>query len=276
MNNKNSIVLLTCYVGKLPWYTDYFLHSCGANPTIDFVLITDDTSYRKKLPENVTLRYTTLAEFNNMATCNLGIPVEVTYGYKLCDFKPAYGIIFADVVKKYSFWGHSDLDIIFGDIREFFTDELLEAHDLFSCRADWLSGCLLIYRNQAQINNLFTQSRDYLKVFSGKNHFCFDETNFKHDAFSEGKSYVDIETEIESMTHVVKKLESKKQIRVHFEHYIIEGLPGKLRWDNGKLYFKSQFEVLLYHMIFFKTRGTPKKARRIPDTFMISPSKIYF
>ena len=37
--------------------------------------------------------------------------------YKLCDFKPAYGFIFGEYLKEYDYWGHCDIDIVWGDLR---------------------------------------------------------------------------------------------------------------------------------------------------------------
>src|ERR1700732_3083708 len=100
-----NIALLTCYFGKLPWYFDYFVHSCKYNPSVDFYIITDDLTYRKPLPNNVKLVHKTLEDISIMATGKLGFDINITYGYKLCDFKPAYGLIFSELLKGYDFWG---------------------------------------------------------------------------------------------------------------------------------------------------------------------------
>jgi len=54
------------------------------------------------------------------------------------------------------------------------------------------------------------------------------------------------------MTHVVKKQEQNAQLKPFFDFFIIEGLPGKLRWQHGTMTYKSKFEVLFYHLIYFK------------------------
>lgn len=276
MKENKSLALLVCYFGKLPWYFDYFIHSCKYNPTVDFFIVTDDTGFRKTLPENVKLIYKTLDEISTLATEKLGFPVCISYGYKLCDFKPAYGLIFSDILQSYDWWGHTDLDIIFGDIRTFMTNELLDNYDLVSVRPDFLHGCFLLFKNVDKINTLFTHSKDFKKVFSSDKHYCFDETNFAHDAFTDGKSYLEIDTEIESMTHVVRRLEATGYIKPYFDLHIIEGIPGKLKWENGKLFYRGKFEVLLYHLIRLKKRYKPKENHiSISDRFAISPSKIY-
>jgi len=253
-----SIALVVCYSGKLPWYFAYFVHSCKFNPSVDFFVVTDDFSYQLPLPANVKLVKKSLRDISLLATDKLGFEINITYGYKLCDFKPAYGLIFSDILKDYEFWGHCDIDIIFGDIRGFITEDILNGHDLISVRHDWITGCFLLYKNIRKINNMFLQSKDYKKVFTSNVHYCFDETNFAHDAFTEGKAYTEVKTEIESMMHVVKKLEAAAYIKPYFEFFIIEGLPGKLKWQSGKLYYRSKFEVLFYHMIYFKKQYVPK------------------
>ena len=276
MADKKSVALIICYFGKMPWYFNYFVHSCEYNPSVDFYIITDNADSRdRKMPNNIKLIYKTLREVSLMAAEKLGFEVNISYGYKLCDFKPAYGFIFSDLLKGYDFWGHCDLDIIFGNIGNFITDELLDNFELISVRHDWLSGCFLLYKNNAKLNTLFLHSKDYKKVFSSDKHYCFDETNFAHHAFTEGKSYREVDTEIESMTHVVKKLESENFIKPFFDFYIIEGRPGKLRWENGKMFYRNKYEILFYHLIYFKNKYLPKKTDiDIPDGFTISPTKI--
>jgi hypothetical protein len=124
--NEKSIALICCYFGKLPWYFNYFIHSCRYNESVNFFVITDDTTWTKSLPLNVTLIRKTLNEVSQLASQKLGFPVSITSGYKLCDFKPVYGFLFPELLGPYDFWGHCDIDIIFGNIRDFITDELLE------------------------------------------------------------------------------------------------------------------------------------------------------
>ncbi len=50
---KQKIGIITYYLGEMPWYFFYFLHSCRYNPTIDFIIITDEEVKRKDTPANV-------------------------------------------------------------------------------------------------------------------------------------------------------------------------------------------------------------------------------
>lgn len=273
---QKRLALISCFFGKLPWYFDYFSHSCRYNDTVDFIIITDDLLYNKQLPSNIKMLHSSLEEISNLISFKLQFDVNISYGYKMCDFKPAYGVIFADFLRGYDFWGHIDIDLIFGDIRSFMTDELMAQYDIISVRPDWITGCFLLYSNNDVVNNLFRQSHDYQKVFTDSKHYCFDETNFAHDEFSKGILYSEIDTEIESMMHVVSRLQSQGRLRVYYDLHIIEGIPGHLRWDNGKMYYRCKYEVMCYHMIHFKNSCRPLlNISTMPERFKVSPTKIY-
>ncbi|GAB6120105.1 DUF6625 family protein [Dysgonomonas termitidis] len=275
---NNSIAFLILYIGDYPWYFSYFLHSCKYNPNIDFYIYTDNPIIESSTPENVKLIPYSLNEFNKDAAKALGFPVNIEHGYKLCDFKPAYGYIFADLVKNYDFWGHCDIDIIFGNIRNFVTDAVLSKYDVISARHDYLTGSFALYRNGLFNNALFKQSKDYIKVFTSSENFCFDETNYAFKAFEIGLHRSEIKTEVESMTHVVKRLEEKRKLKPYFEFQILEGLAGNMLWDNGTLTYRKEFEVMYYHLIKLKTVYSEKNIqnRVVPNKFRIGKKKIYY
>lgn len=170
-----------------------------------------------------------------------------------------------------------DIDVIYGNIRCFITPKILEAHDIITVRHDFLVGYFTIYRNSKKMNELFKQSQDYKMVFTSKDHFCFDECNFAFWKLDHDISFDDVADtcEIESMTHIVRRLQREMKIRAYFDTHAIEGVYGKLIWDNGKLIFKSQFEVLLYHLIILKKIFKKTYPKSIPNKFRISPTRIY-
>ncbi len=264
-----KIILITCYFGRFPWYFRLFIKSCRYNPTVEFLIFSDaDPGY--DLPPNVTLVPFGIDEFNRLATRKLGLDIRIREAYKLCDFKPAYGVIFSDYIEGYDFWGITDIDIVFGRIREFMTTALLHTYEVVSVRDDYPTGSFMLFRNTDKINKLYTLSRDYQKVFASEKHYCFDECNFKHYYLQEGGDIFKTHCDIESMHHVLKK-EEQKGLAVHFDFLIIEGLPGALKWDSGVLSFKNEYEVLMHHLILYKAnRYTRKKVwKEIPDTFYI-------
>jgi hypothetical protein len=275
---ESSIVFIICWHGNFPWYFPYFIHSCRYNPSIDFLIFTDNAEVKLDLPANVKIIPYSLEQFRTNAAEALGFEVAIESGYKLCDFKPAYGLIFQNYIKDYNFWGYCDIDIIFGNIRSFMTDELLHEYDIISARHDYLTGCFALYRNNQKMRELFKQSKDYRKVFTDPRNFFFDETNFAFEAFEKGIHYSQIRTEVESMTHVVRRLQEENRLKAYFEFQIMEGFAGNMLWDKGMLTYRKQFEAMLYHLVRFKKKySEPVDLQKIiPDKFRIGKKKIYY
>jgi hypothetical protein len=274
----NRIAFIITYIGAYPWYLPYFLHSCRYNPTVDFLILTDSKESNPELPANIKMIPCSIDRFKAKAAKALGFDVAVESGYKLCDFKPAYGIIFSDLIKGYDFWGYCDIDVIFGNIRLFMTDELLNEYDIISARHDYLTGCFSLYRNNTFMRKLFKQSKDYRKVFSDPRNFCFDETGYAFEEFGKEFHYSQIKTEVESMTHVVRRLQEENKLKAYFEFQIVEGFAGNMLWQKGALIYRKQFEAMLYHLVRFKRKYSepPDLYQKIPNEFRIGKKKIWW
>ncbi|MET3025213.1 DUF6625 family protein [Flavobacterium sp. UW10123] len=271
-----SIAVITCWYGDYPWYFPYFINSCTFNPSIDFYIVTDNLGTILNKPDNVIIVFKTLEALKLEALKKLGFEVNIDYPYKLCDFKPAYGFLFPEIIEQYDFWGQSDLDIIYGNVRDFITNEMLDEYDFISVRHDYTTGCFALYKNCPMMNTFFMRSKDYKKVFSNSEHYCFDECNFAWDALTAGMSIFNLNTEIESFTHLIKAAEMSGEIKAHFDFILLEGLTGKITFDNGRIYYKNQFEGIMYHLFWLKKdyKGN-KKVLKVPDKYYISKTKIY-
>jgi hypothetical protein len=270
-----KIAVIIVYVGKLPWYFSYFLHSCNRNPDVHFIIISDDVTYDTEIPANVFIIHKTFDEIKLLIKEKLQMDIALEYPYKICDFRPAYGLVFSDLLSGYDFWGMGDIDVVFGNIRKFITDKVLQDYDVISVRHDFLVGYFTLFRNCELVNGLYKHSRDYKRVFTSPKHFCFDESNFAYLQMDDVITFEDVQCEIDSMTHVVKRLHRDKVINAYFDVHAIEGLPGKLKWDSGRLIYKQEYEIILYHMIQFKEVCTIKPSGKIPNVFRISPTRIY-
>lgn len=270
-----TLGIITCWYGPYPWYFPYFVHSCGYNPTVDFIIITDNIEPIPNKPENIKIIFRTLNDLIESASEKLGFRVNIDYPYKLCDFKPAYGYIFPEIISKYDFWGQSDLDIIYGNVREFITEEMLTTYDFISIRHDYTTGCFALYKNTDKMNTFFKRSKDYELVFSNSEHYCFDECNFAWDALTAGLSILDLNTPVESFTELIKKAELTGEIKVHFDFILMEGNTGRVVFDNGKILFRNRFEAILFHLFWLKKVYSHRPAGLIPDKYYISPTRIY-
>jgi hypothetical protein len=273
---KLKIGIVTCWYGPYPWYFPYFIHSCSYNHTIDFIIITNNQHLIPNKPKNVKIINKKLEEIKIIASEKLGFKINIDYPYKLCDFKPAYGFIFQNIITGYDFWGHSDLDVIYGDIREFLNYEMLILYDFISLRHEYTTGVFSLYRNNEKMNTFFMRSKDYKLVFTNAQHYSFGECNFARNEVVAGKSIFDLETEIESFTHLMKAAEITNEIKVHFDFILMEGTTGRLMFCDGKIIYKKQFDAILYHLYWLKKIYSPQKVpKKIPNVYYISPTRIY-
>lgn len=273
--NQSKIALLTCWYGPYPWYFPYYIHSCRYNPTVDFIIVTENQEVIPNKPPNVKIIYKTLQELKADFSEKLGFPVSIRYPYKLCDFKPAYGFLFNEIIQEYDFWGMADIDIIYGDIRAFMTEELLNEFDVISSRDEYITASFCLFNNTEFINNLFRQSKGYEMVFSQSNYIGFDECSYLHYPLQNGRSIFDFPNNIQNMTYVVKKLEVEGKLKASFEFRILEFCTGKIKWENGKIYYKNLYEAMFFHLIFFKNKCLNKiSPKRIPNTIYFSPTRI--
>lgn len=167
------IAMLVPYFGTFPDYFPLWLLSCGCNPDVDFLIFTDDRR-PFEWPENVKVTYLGWKQMQKKVRDCFAFPVKISRPYKLCDFRPAYGEIFAGELAGYDFWGHCDLDVVWGALREFVSEDLLDRYDRLFYR-----GHFSLYRNTEKINGLYRCPVEgkplYRKVFEDAAPWVFDE-----------------------------------------------------------------------------------------------------
>ena len=123
-----KIALIIPYFGTLPDYFDLWLKSVEKNPTITFFLFTnDESSYC--YPDNIEVINIAFKDFRSRLQSEFEFEIKLESPYKLCDYKPTYGNVFKKELLQYDFWGFCDVDLIFGDIRKFITDDILDKYD---------------------------------------------------------------------------------------------------------------------------------------------------
>ena len=168
------IAFVVPWVGRLPVYFPLWLNTCSYNSTVDFIVVTSEKQLGD-LPENVRWINMSFKEIQNRFQALFDFPIALQKPYKLCDFKPVYGQAFAPELKGYDFWGYCDVDLLWGDISSFITDELLEQYDRLYTR-----GHCCIYRNCERVNAWYRELpheglQNWESVFSSPKSFCFDE-----------------------------------------------------------------------------------------------------
>lgn len=167
-----NIKIIIPFFGELPDYFDFFLESCRYNSNITFFIFSDQKMNIQE--SNIKCYYMTFEEFINLAKNKIDFNIEVSSPYKLCDYKPLYGKIFEDYLKETDFWGHCDVDLIFGNIFNLISKEILLKYDKIQCL-----GHFILYRNNDEINNLYKTKLEngipVEKVLNYKEPCFFDE-----------------------------------------------------------------------------------------------------
>ena len=176
MAKLTSIAFVVPYFGVWPNWFPFFLQSCSFNPSIDWLFITD-CGVPENQPANTQFIEKTFNEYQREVSDKLGINFLHAHPYKLCDIKPAYGLIHQELLSSYEFWGFCDIDVMFGNIRKFMTEDVLK-HDVISAHEARISGHFSLFRNNELFRNAFQQVDGWKGVFEDEKHHRFDEAHF--------------------------------------------------------------------------------------------------
>lgn len=261
------ILIAAVYFGKLPEYFPLWLGACERNPSVDWLLITDADVVGLDIPRNVHLRVMNLADFLSYLSLRVGVQLQAEKPYKVCDFRPAFSALLDLVQGDWDWWGHCDIDMIFGDIRKFVSDEMLLRYErIFSV------GHLSLYRNSAFSNDFFRRKApglDWVDIFKDPAHRAYDEhigVNVLWERFAADKFYKNESIIADIDPHVRSFVRSSNYIRVKNNSFQVFGYKNgclfRFFWMKGRLCH----EELMY--IHFQKRAMKMKVS--PD------SKDYF
>lgn len=185
VNAKQKIVLIIVYMGKAPFWMPAFLLSCRNNPDVQWLIYSDITP-PKDCPHNVGFINMNLDSFNRLASQKLkrSIRIDQNFVYKICDMKSAFGVIFEQDIRRYDFWGHCDIDIVWGKIRNFIDGNLLNKYDILTSRTKRISGHFCIFRNTEDVNLTYSWIPGIKRMMNNSNiHHKVDEdhmTDYLH------------------------------------------------------------------------------------------------
>jgi len=226
-----TIALVIPYFGVWPVWIDLYLYSCEQNSEIDWYFFTDCEPKPSK--KNVFFNYLSFETYCNQVSEKLEIDFKPTSAYKLCDLKVFYGFIHQVLLSKYDFWGFGDVDVVWGNIKTFYTNQLLEKYDVFSTHADRLSGHLAILRNNKKYTELCFKITDWQLKLTSETNYGLDEIDFSRLIYPESK-YI-----YKTYSKVIRKIFNWRNAWV-FYYNILPLLNHILLLQSRGLYFKEQ------------------------------------
>lgn len=265
-----SIVFIIPFFGKWPIWFDAHLLSIKANPTVHWLFYTD-CNIPDNYPPNCSFVNTNLQDMEVLFTTKIGVPVKIDKPYKLCDLKPSYGHVFEDAIRDFDFWGFTDVDIVWGDIRKNITHEVLVNFDVISSRKDLISGHFNLFKNKNSINWLYKKNDWYKALFSNRQMKRFCEGTFSEitkEAIKEGIIKVKWD---EILCNQEKGRDS------HQEYYL-----DKWLWKDGKILELKNGEPIdeVMYLHFINWKRTMKycevKYNENPNQFYISYEGMHY
>lgn len=228
MKRPPSILILYPYFGKLPEWFDLFHETLLRNADVDFLFFTDVEFDRYTAP-NVQHRSMSLSDYAQLCSQKLGINVVLENSYKICDLRPFFGRIHANEIKGYDFYGYGDIDLLFGDIRSFYSSQILNRYDVLSTHPDMLSGHFCLFRN-SEFNR--TLSFNIIEDFEEK---LFSAQNFGLDEAPLLNLYLKTNARLrESRIPVWKYIKARRAAKLYLkEQYTTPFIPKP--WTDGSL-----------------------------------------
>mgnify|MGYP006280208073 CR=1 FL=1 len=267
--------LVNYHLGNLPRFFPLFRDSAAQNANVDFLVFTDGT-IPETLPPNVHMHKLNVDEFNQRVSCKLNMDFSLTSPYKLCDLKPAYGVLFEEYLENYDFWGMCDLDVIWGRIDHFLSQECLKRYDVITAKETHTTGYFCVFRNKGISRDLFRYTDDYRTVFCDTScPYCgFDETCHRWSQPPVALSELNKTGQACSIYDIVMSLASKGFLQVHFPNWVRE-FPHSFNIDclDGMLTDRSKGEEFMcLHLVHKKTDPNfyIPQLSKLPKSFHVS------
>lgn len=231
-----KITVIIAYMGSWPPWFPLFLKTCEKNSFLEWKIFTDIAP--NPSPANVEFIPMTIDEFKALAASKLGIQPRFTQPYKICDFRIAWGKIFEDYLRESEYYGHGDIDILYGDLHKFVGHLFPLKYDVISFAYNKMSGSLCFLKNDPAVITRYQELEKWEEVLSREDNRWVDEYPLsrlfnRRDCFFQ---------DLDPFERFVYK-------RKRRNYHIQEGL-----WDDGRMYVTdgtTRIEVPHYHFYMY-------------------------
>ena len=252
-----SIIVIFPHFGMLPPQYKMWRASALYNSSIDFLFFTDCDVEPAK---NIVVHKMSFSDFRQIVQDKFDFPIVLDRPYKICDYRPAFAYILSEYVKGYDFWGWGDLDVVYGDIRHFITEDTLSHYKMLSGY-----GHFTLYSNDEYTNTFFMKEVDgyvsHKDAFTQKRYMYFDEYEYK----GFGDKWRDCRSNDCWLEWPFDNASKPKQSyhfnsltrgwqRIIFEH--VDNKLYMLRFNHGKLEKKESLYAHFQHRGFMKDKVT--------------------
>lgn len=268
MRMKKALILP--YYGILPNYFTYWLQSAGYNKDYDFLIFTDIDLKSYSIPSNVYVYFYTLDQIKESISTILDFKFVLDQPYKLCDYRPLYGLIFSEFIKDYDVWGYCDSDIIMGNLSHFLNDDIFKKYDRVYCK-----GHMTFYKNNKDINEIALSkssriSLNYKDIYQCKKACYYDEGKLIESILEENNY------------HLYNNTSDFADINTMYFDFRINNYeynPTVFQWKEGLLfgYSKSNDDKIVkkeFSYVHLQKRRMQNDDIKNPSEFYIIPNEI--
>lgn len=207
------------------------MESCKRNAGVSWIIPTDQPPPENTSP-NVKFLATTLGRFADGVSDRLNLKFRPPNAYKICDIKPMLGEVLCEQLTDFTHFGYGDLDVIYGDIGAFYTDDLLDRSDALSTVVEGMCGHFAVFRNTPAMRSIFRRSRTWQEVVESPFYLGFDEGEFNR-ALRERRSLAEKFTMRPIRKHYVEQLATVDRPRMWPVHGVEH--PKLWTWRDGHL-----------------------------------------
>lgn len=130
------------------------------------------------VPSNVFIKDFNKTLLEELVSAKCETPYKFSYGYKLCDLKPIYGHIFREYLENYSFWGYTDLDLVYGNVADFISPDVFYRSDVITASEKIVAGHFTLLRNNEAMRLLYQECAGYRDMLLEEHCQAFDEKCF--------------------------------------------------------------------------------------------------
>lgn len=264
-----SIVIIFPYFGTLPVQYNMWRESALRNPSVDFMFFTDADV---ELAANIIVHKMKFEDFREYIQAILDFPIVLDRPYILCDFKPLYGQALQKYISKYDFWGYGDLDVVYGDLRAFLTEEVLSRYKFFLGY-----GHLTLYHNDEETNTYYKTIipgyQDYRKSLTIHQQTFFDEYDHKGNADKWKECRTEdcfLDWQFDNVSQPKRSYHMNSLTR-GWQQVIFEHVDNKLymiRFNKGEMEKKESLYAHFQHRGFMKDKVTDY------NHFLVTPRSI--
>lgn len=169
--------------------------------------------------------------------------MTISHPYKLCDLKPAWCHLYEDYLSEYDFVGYCDIDLIFGTISHFFTEDVKKRYHIFTITTEYMSGAFTVFKNTKPMRLLYQRASGWKYIFSDSRHWAFDEyLRLEGTKTDDAKKY-----NLESFSEMIFR---QRDICLENSRYIgLESRPGHIKYYNQQWHNESDDEFIFFHFV---------------------------